>query len=81
MATVGGQNGHSRWTKTVAQPILDKDKNGARRQWMRKGQTPPKSEPKTTKNAPFASLPPDVETAPLNPSEDKEKAAVGGQKP
>ena len=29
----------------------DKDKNGSRRQWMRKGQTPPKSEPKTTKNA------------------------------
>ena len=29
----------------------NKDKNGSRRQWMRKGQTPPKSEPKTTKNA------------------------------
>ena len=29
----------------------NKDKNGSRRQWMRKDQTPPKSEPKTTKNA------------------------------
>ena len=33
------------------EPSKDKDKNGSRRQWMRKGQTPPKSEPKTTKNA------------------------------
>ena len=48
---------------------------------MRKGQTPPKSEPKTTKNVPLASLPPGVETAPLNPFKDKEKVAVGGQKP
>ena len=33
------------------EPSKDKDKNGSRRQWMRKSQTPPKSEPKTTKNA------------------------------
>ena len=31
------------------EPSKDKDKNGFRRQWMRKCQTPPKSEPKTTK--------------------------------
>ena len=33
------------------EPSKDKGKNGSRRQWMRKSQTPPKSEPKTTKNA------------------------------
>ena len=33
------------------EPSKDKDKNGSRRQWMRKSQTPLKSEPKTTKNA------------------------------
>ena len=35
----------------LTEPSKDKDKNGSRRQWMRKSQTPPKSEPKTTKNA------------------------------
>ena len=39
------------WTTAVAQPSWNKHKNVARRQWMRKGQTPPKSEPKTAKNA------------------------------
>ena len=43
---------------------------------MHKGQTPPKSGPKTVKNAPFASVPAGVENAPLEPSKDKEKAAA-----
>ena len=34
----------SRWTKNVAQPSLDKDKNQDHRQWMRKSQTAPKFE-------------------------------------
>ena len=34
----------SRWTKNVAQPGLDKDKNQDHRQWMRKSQTAPKFE-------------------------------------
>ena len=45
---------------------------------MQKSQTPPKSEPKTAQNAPFTTLPPGVETSPLEPSKDKEKAAVDG---
>ena len=43
---------------------------------MRNSQTPPKSGPKTAKNAPFASVPPGVETAPLEPSKDKEYVAT-----
>ena len=44
-------NDRRNWTTAVAQPSWNKHKNVARRQWMRKGQTPPKSEPKTAKNA------------------------------
>ena len=52
----------------------NKDKNGSRRQWMRKDQTPPKSEPKTTKNARNQKQK-TGETLPTEPSKDKKKIA------
>ena len=56
------------------EPSKDKDKNGSRRQWMRKGQTPPKSEPKTTKNARNRKRK-TGETLLTEPSKDKKKIA------
>ena len=56
--------------------LYEQTQKGTRRQWRRKGRTPPKSGHKTAKNAPFASVPPGVETSPLEPSKDKEKAAA-----
>ena len=60
------------------EPSKDKDKNGSRRQWMRKGQTPPKSKPKTTKKLRNRKQK-TGETLPTEPSKDKDKnvALVG----
>ena len=63
----------SRWAKNVAQPNLDKDKNEARRQRMRKGQTPPKSELRQAKNSAFATLAHGAETAPSKPLKETSK--------
>ena len=53
------------------EPSKDKDKNGSRRQWMRKSQTPPKSakRPKTLRNRKQKT----GETLPTEPSKDKGK--------
>ena len=55
------------------EPSKDKDKNGSRRQWMRKSQTPPKSEPKTTKNATKPKAENWRNVAYTEPSKDKGK--------
>ena len=74
-------NGRSRWTKTVAQPSLDKKKklkvvgSGSERA------KPPESGPKTAKNGPFTSLPHGAERAPLNsqtPPKSEPKTAKNG---
>ena len=62
----------NRWAKNVAQPNLDKDKNEARRQRMRKGQTPPKCELRQAKNNAFATLPHGAETAPSKPLKERQ---------
>ena len=61
------------------EPSKDKDKNGSRRQWMRKSQTPPKSEPKTTKNATKPKAEKLAKRCLRNPPKDKDKnvALVG----
>ena len=73
-----GFNGLPPMPPTPEFQLDEQTQKGTRRQWRRKGRTPPKSGHKTAKNAPFASVPPGVETSPLEPSKDKEKAAAAG---
>ena len=63
-------------SKSVAQPSLDKDRNDARRQWMRNSQPQSKSEPKIAKNGALASLPHAAESQ--TPSKSRPKIAKNG---